>query len=181
MSELFDFYNLFTRKNKKTIVIFKGNFTETILHDLAKALKGRLSAVEEKKISRRIFAIFIELAQNIYHYSADKISIDDSLIGDGIIHIFEKDDCYVIQSGNAIYSKEYDTISKKIDLVNKKDVSELKQMKKDILKQERVREGAGFGLIEVAIQSGSDILCEAQDINDELCFLKLEVKICKEI
>ncbi|MEA1973319.1 MAG: DUF6272 family protein, partial [Candidatus Cloacimonadota bacterium] len=102
MTELYDFYNMFTSHSKKTIIFFKGNFTSEMLHEMAHSLKEHLASLEKKNISRKIFAIFIELAQNIYHYSSEKIDIDDKTMGDGIIHIYKDDGNYIIQSGNTI-------------------------------------------------------------------------------
>jgi hypothetical protein len=176
MSDLFEFYNLFASESKKTIIFFRGNFTDEILHELAKALKNRLATIEGKKNSRRIFSIFIELAQNIYHYSAEKINLDEMTIGDGIVHIFTDDDKYIIQSGNVIKKSEQIVFQEYIDELNSKTILELKQLKKEKIRQERTREGAGFGLIEVILQSQSKLNCSFI-IDENTDFMKIEVII----
>ena len=181
MTTLFDFHNMFTNQNRNTIIFFKGNFSKEILHELANSLKNQLADNEQKQISRRIFAIFIELAQNIYYYSAEKINIEDNMMGDGIVHIYSENNYYVIQSGNVILKNEQQKVSSKIDMINSKSRKELKEIKKGIIQKERTREGAGFGLIEVALQAKAKLKLEFTEINEELCFIKIEVKVKKEI
>ncbi len=180
MTSLFDFHNMFTNQNKNTIVFFKGSFSQEILHELAKSLKNRLADNEEKRISKRIFAIFIELAQNIYHYSEEKINIEEKKMGDGIIHIFTDKDCYIIQSGNVIEKTKQQVVVDKIEMINSKSLDELKQLKKEIIKRKRTREGAGFGLIEIALKSHTKIVCDFIEIDKTKNFIKIETKIVKE-
>ncbi len=179
MSDLFDIYNMFTRENKKTIVIFCGNFAEDIYNDLAKSLKSKLFG-KEKKLSRRIFSVFVEMAQNIVHYSANRTEHDSHIVSEGIMHVYEENNCFVVQSGNAVHKNKIDAISTYLDMINSKSTDELTLMKKQALKKERKREGAGFGLVEVALKSKSKIDYDFKQVNEDYYFLKIQVTMNKE-
>lgn len=70
------------------IVSFKGRLSQEVLTEFGSMIRTSLST--ESKI-KKIFAVFIELAQNMLHYSAERKSLEDGReTGVGIIMVDRK-------------------------------------------------------------------------------------------
>ena len=55
--------------DQEVIMYYKGPFEDNILNNISKYLKRKFSS--EPKVGSKIFAIFMEMAQNISLYSAE--------------------------------------------------------------------------------------------------------------
>ena len=175
--DLFEHYKYI--KNNNILLSFKGALSQEILVDMGTLLKEQVSV--RKKI-KKIFSVFVELAQNIMHYSREKEVIGSREIGIGMLVFTESRDYYNMISGNAIESKQAGIISGRIDTVNSLSDDALKAY----FKQERTKnsskesKGAGLGFIEIARKSKNKIEYEINKIDDETSFLILSIKIDKE-
>jgi len=175
--DLFSFYR--NVKDMNILLQFKGAVSQEILIEIGEMinLHGKQYPYEIQKS----FAVFVELSQNIMNYSAEKEIINDKEIGVGLLVFTEDEESYYIYSGNQIFNKNISSISKKIDGINQSDPITLKDMYKTQSKVPRCdcTKGAGLGLIFIARQSNSKIAYTINNINDEISFLELNVRIMK--
>ena len=69
---------------QEVILSFKGEFSQEILISVGDLLKEKLSNDDARqRIAKKIFFIFVELAQNIYRYSSERTQLDNKRIGTG--------------------------------------------------------------------------------------------------
>jgi hypothetical protein len=70
---------------------FKGSFSHEVVTEFGSMIKSTLNAEHN---TRRIFGVFVELAQNIISYSDDIENSNHGKIGIGMIVIQERQDTY---------------------------------------------------------------------------------------
>lgn len=179
-SDLFDLYS--SGGLEKTILMFKGILTQDILVILAEMLTNNLSNDPRQKTTKKMFSIFVELAQNIHRYSYEKMIVDDKPVGAGIVLVNEFENYFSLISGNLVEHAGYEKLRQKVDNVNSLDEESLKNLRKEILKQKREvnDKGAGVGLIDVRRKATSPIILKSKPINDKLAFISFFIKLDKE-
>jgi hypothetical protein len=82
--DLFNYYNQV--KDHNILISFKGALSQEILVEMGDFIKNKISI--DKKI-KKIFAVFIELAQNIMHYSEEREIVKGKSYGIGVITFTE--------------------------------------------------------------------------------------------
>jgi hypothetical protein len=169
LSSLYKTYS--QSKDEGILLSFKGLITEDIIIELGEMIRTSLS--EETKV-KKIFAVFIELSQNILRYSSEKSK--DGL-GIGIISLRKIDNYYKIASGNIISKEDSIKIKEKISYINSLNKDELKGLYQKTLRLplDETSRGAGLGLIDIAKRSESKIDFEIQEIENSKLFLTLSV------
>jgi hypothetical protein len=164
-------------KESKVLVSIKGTLSQDIITEFGTMIKSSLSAETN---TRKIFAVFIEMAQNILHYSAERSSSSDE--GVGILTLKEKDESFFLSSGNVVFNSNADRIKAKCEIVNSSNKEELKAMHQDQIRKGRPEgsKGAGLGIIDIARKVDGPINCIIDSIDDKNSFMTLTVTFKKE-
>lgn len=169
-------YKLF---DKNIYLSYKGPVDKHILgviSDYIRKIIGKNPAA-----SRKIYSIFIELAQNISYYSAEANSlIEERETGIGTIIIAEYDDCYAFITGNAVDNANIVPLLEKCEIINSLDRSELRRYRN--MERQRpfgVNDGAHIGLIQVALTSNNPLDVEVTPISDDTSFFSIAVTVNK--
>jgi hypothetical protein len=172
--DLYEYYR--SNKEHNIILTFKGALSQEILVEMGSMIKNQF-AVE--KHLKKIFSVFVELAQNIMHYSAEKERnpIGDNEVGIGIIIFSQRLNHYVITSGNMITKSQKDRIKSKIDFINSLNEDELKQYYSEQRRkpQEDGSKGAGLGFVDIARKSNNKIEYQINPLENDLYFLVISV------
>ncbi len=180
--DLFDYYQNMSGMN--VVLAFKGAISQSILVGLAEMIKEKLSAESSQiKTSKKIFSIFIELAQNIHHYSTEKIQVSEGKsVGKGIIVIQENESEYLVSSGNLMQSGNAKPILDKCNYINSLEPKALKVFYREQVKipRELEKDGGGIGFIDIARKSGSKLDVQIKNVDEKSSFFILSVKINKE-
>lgn len=181
-TNLFKYYKVMRDKN--IILSFKGTVSQEILVSIGSLIKDKLSReICQQRVTKKVFSIFIELAQNVLHYSAEKMSLgnDDKKAGMGIVVVSEDDDYYKITSGNLIKKSMIKQIVDRCNYINKLDSEELKIYFKEQRRLPRGDSvGGGIGLIDVARKSGYPLDFQINSIDEPHSFFVLSAKVEKE-
>jgi hypothetical protein len=158
---------------------YKGPIDEKILQTIGFYIEGFLS--NHPKAGKKIFKVFVELAQNISYYSAEKsIFKGDKEIGSGLFLIAESDDAYTFITGNLVKNDDINSIIEKSEKINSLDREELREYKREQRKlPSGPKGGAHIGLIQVALTSANPLDIEISPVDDEQSFFSLAVKIDK--
>ena len=166
-------------KDHKVLVSFKGAVSQDILTEFGTMIKSSLSA--ETK-TNRIFAVFVELAQNILHYSAEKIPNSQGSAGVGIIILKEKQNLFFLSSGNMVSNESVEKIKAKCEKVNAMNKDQLKAYHQELIRGGRPdgSKGAGLGIVDIARKCDSPIDCVVDHIDEVNSFLTLSVYFKKE-
>jgi hypothetical protein len=159
---------------------FHGMFSHDILSLIGNSLRNQ---PDSQIIAKRLFAIVVEMAQNIHHYSAQKefSEKDKRDIGIGVVAVGENDSQYLISSGNYIANKEIDHLMARSKFINQLNTSELKEYYRAQRKapQRKDKPGANLGFIDMVRKSGNPVDIMIRDVDDEKSFFILTVKVDK--
>ncbi|MCP4218421.1 MAG: hypothetical protein GY765_27545, partial [bacterium] len=144
--ELLEYYKKMCERN--IVLDFQGAISQEILVGMAELIKSKFAhELRSTRVVKRIFSVFIEMAQNIAFYSNSRISLDNNTpdIGTGIIVVMEEADSYSITSGNQVANRMIPAITSHCNRINEMDKDELKQFYKTQIKaaREAGKKGAG--------------------------------------
>ncbi len=190
--DVFDLLNYRQSINEKKIILsFEGRMSQEILRNLVETLKEKLlhdkddlsEGDKSQYVVKRVFSIFIELAQNIQLHSAEQDFSDTKSKGSGIIVIRELESYFTLSSGNLCAQEDANKLKEYCEYINQLDAAELKKLYKRRLKEpkkENVRMG-GMGLLDIARKSSNQIEFEMRPIEDEQVFSVLTIRIDKEV
>ena len=180
-NSLFDVYKVMD--GNEILFSYKGPISQDLLIAFGDAIKKKFISEEvELRIIKRIFAIFIEEAQNILKYSYERYfqKKDKKGTGVGLIGLgFKKKDYFFIFGGNIIKASSVSEIKRKLDYINSLDRESLK---KYFLKQRKTGflhedGGAGLGFIDMAIKSGCPLNYKFTKIDSEKYFFEVTITI----
>jgi hypothetical protein len=174
---LFDYYSLIQREN--ILISYKGPVTPVIMAEISADIRNKLA--EDPKASRKLFAIFMELAQNILFYSAEKVAFSNRNDSVGLLLLTEAEDMYTFYCGNLVQNKRVNELIEGCNTINSLDREELRRYKRDSRNgpQKEFSKGAGIGLIHVALTSENPLKIDCQPVNSEYSFFSLSVTIKK--
>jgi hypothetical protein len=178
---IFDYYMDFEENN--VIIYYKGPFMETILAKISEDIKARFD--KDPLTSKKIFSIFIELAQNIAHHSADSNVFGENQLkksGNGTFQLSESEDHFTLVSGNLIRNEDVPEIIDKCNTVNELDIEGLRKLKRDLrnLPRREGHKGANIGLVDIAIKAQNSLSVEVTPINEEFSYFIISVEVSKQ-
>jgi Family of unknown function (DUF6272) len=162
-------FNYFNDMNRQEIILtFKGTISQEILADVGVSLRSKLPS---QHVSKKTFAIFVELAQNIYHHSAQKeySASKGRNAGVGVI----------ISSGNLIENYKIEGLIQRCEFINQLSSDELKDYYMKQRKRPTGGVGANIGLIDMARRSGYPLEYQVIEIDEENSFFALSIKVDK--
>jgi len=177
--DLYDYYK--SSRDKKIILSFKGIISQQLLIDVGEIIRARS---ETLKGTKKIFSVFIEMSQNIMHYSkereVDPISGKD--YGVGIVLFHESEDEFIVTSGNLTSIEQGLEIRSKIDMLSSMPKEDIKQYYSDTIRKPRdvEKKGAGLGLIEIVRKSGGKVFCETSPVDGGDAFVIISSYFEKE-
>jgi Family of unknown function (DUF6272) len=183
--ELLEYYKKMCERH--IVLDFQGAMSQDMLVGMAELIRNTPHReVKKPTLIKRVFSVFIEMAQNIAHYSIERVHLNSKHqkdgVGAGIIVVTENKKMYTVTSGNLVDTSSIIQITQRCDAINKMDKEELKQFYKQQIKVTRPasRRGAGVGLIDIARKSGNAIQYQTTCVDDLKSFLVLSVKIHEE-
>jgi hypothetical protein len=175
---LFEYYRITNRP--EVMICYRGPVSDIILREISKDIRAKFS--DNVQISRKIFAIYMELAQNILYYSSEKINISERKDSVGTILLTQNDTSFIFSCGNLvenIYLDELIESCKIINSMNREELREYKRQQRSSDRKERSR-GAGIGLIQVALTSRHPLKAEYRKVDETHSFFSLAVKVGKD-
>ena len=172
-------------QQQKICLELNGMISQEILVGFVEVIEAKLAqGAENRRTIKKVFSIFIELAQNVLHYSAESIVAvkGKAKISTGIVVLSEEDDYYVISSGNLLAKTKVPQIVEQCDKINQLSTNELKGYYKVQVKAPQAEGscGAGIGLIDIVRKSGNQLNYEVTEVDTNNSFLALSVKVQKE-
>jgi hypothetical protein len=133
-----------------------GYFSQTIIAASADAIEQRLDvAGVEDKIRRRVLGAFVEMAQNIVHYSADRLTAADAVNDEvrfGTIVIARSDEGIVLSCSNPVDQQAYQRLDPKLETISRMSLDAIREAYREALRAEDDADskGAGLGLLTLA-------------------------------
>jgi hypothetical protein len=179
--ELFTHYQQMTQH--KILMSFKGVFAQPALVEMGNTIRSSFTSEQVSAIvMKKIFAIFIELSQNILHYSAEReIDMDGKESGVGILIVSDDGIRFCVSSGNLMLNENVIKIREKCDRVLAMNKDELKAAYTEQRRRGRPEDskGAGLGFIDMARKSDFPLQYEIRPFNEKYSFFMLSSYIAK--
>lgn len=143
---------------RKVIFYYVGYFSQNIISAMADSVKMGVEHIGAASQTRRkLFSSFIEMAQNIIHYSADTLSSEDTADNEmrhGSVCVGTQGDKYFLFCTNPIKTEVADRLRKNLEILRTMTMDEIKiAYKRKLLSESESNEGskgAGLGLLTMA-------------------------------
>ncbi|MCS6809124.1 MAG: SiaB family protein kinase [Bacteroidota bacterium] len=176
-SDLLEFYK--NMDAARILFAFKGTISQNMLTQLSVVLKQQAHEEPQMQI---LFGIFIELSQNVRHYSAEQsVDTQGKPYGVGVVTVSEEGAVYSISSGNAVAPETAERMAQYCQWLNTLDKAALQRLYKQRLLEDPPEgsKGAGVGLIEIARRSDFPLQFHIRDYKNNLKFLILNARVHK--
>lgn len=180
---LYEHYQTMGREG--IVFVFKGSMSQALLVKLGDMIREDLFS-STKKLSeiRTVFSVFVELAQNITRYSAERAAegVEGEASGSGVIVVSESADRYTVASGNLVENARLALISQRLEAMQGLPPEALRKQYREQLKQAPPEGsvGAGLGLLDMARRSGGGLTHRVHPVDGRTSFIELFVDIRKE-
>jgi hypothetical protein len=173
---LFQYYSI--TNHPQVMICYRGPVSDVILREISKDIRAKFST--NLDISRKIFAIYMELAQNILYYSSEKINIGVRKDSVGAILLTQNsEDNFLFSCGNLVENQYMEELIENCHTINSMDREELRAYKRQqrSAPQKARSKGAGIGLIHVALTARNPLNVEYRQIDNKHSFFSLTVKV----
>jgi hypothetical protein len=173
---MFDFYNKTGEKGLNTLL--RLTISQELLVEIAINLQDNIQCGENVK--GKMFAIFIELAQNVHTHSAEKQGTKHR--GIGILSITETSDYYLLSSGNKIQNNKVTSVIERCNHINSLDKEALRafyRSERTVSFHLKRTKGAYLGFIDMVRRSQNPLKVQVDEIDEETSFLSITVKVNK--
>ncbi len=149
--------------SEEILFFYKGIFSYPVIVEISHHIRNDLML--EDNLREKLFAIFVELAQNVNSYSLQrtKASIINKEVGVGAFYIIEYKNCVKIATLNQVNDEQIQKLNarlNKINVLDRKGLRALKMSFRNEAIQDKANSG-NVGLVEVALKSANPILLEA--------------------
>ncbi|MFW5757783.1 MAG: SiaB family protein kinase [Bacteroidota bacterium] len=166
----------------RVILSFSGVVSQDSIVGLGEALRSELHFAHPLNIVNKVFAVYVEMAQNILHYSVERIDSNGKSIGIGSVIIIVTGEAYHVVTINKVTADQRIILEKRCSSINKLTEDELKNfyLRKRRKIMESESSGAGLGLIDMVRRAGSPIQYYFEDIHDNHSYFYISSKILIE-
>lgn len=161
-------------KRSGVILSFGGDMSENVMFSLGEVLKLRMRHEEtDAGVAKRVFSIFVEQAQNVIRYSADKVDPAEppgpARVSSGMIAVGTEGGRFFVVCGNEVGHGEVPRLRERLDEISGLSGDELKRVYREKLRQppDEGSLGGSIGLIEIARRSSAPVEYEFQDLDSE--------------
>lgn len=161
------------------LISYKGPFHRNILWSIGTLIKEIM--YNDLDLTRRVFTVFMEMAQNVYYYSYEKVMIDTQS-GIGYFCLNEELNEYVLTIGNLVFPEHTQLLMDRCDYINTLNHNELRQYLVSERKNTEFSEsmGARIGLIQIALMSGNPLKLDIKLASNNRHFVIFTIKIAKQ-
>lgn len=175
-----DLYDLRNEFDKSGIMMcFNGPFSNSIIEETGKAMRNHLASENIAKAAvLDVFAVYIELAQNIHNYLVVR-EITPPEAMSSIISIAKKGEKYVVSSGNMVLHEDGKALLVRVEEVNNMSPEEKKRHYRELLRRDIAPGslGAGLGFLDIAKRTSEKLECTFRVVDDTFGFFTLTVFI----
>ena len=164
----------------EVIFEYKGiiNF-ETIDLQLNRLKKIPTYRAIRKSVQKKVYSVIVECLDNIYkHKITDSLSVNGKEILPYII-LTRENDKYIIKTGNVVTNDNIQDLRDNLKQINMHDRVGLKSLYAEIVSKDIISDddGAGLGLITIAMKTEKRINYEFNLINDQNSYFEMQIII----
>ena len=161
----------------RIVASYTGPFDHKVLTLLAENLESSLW--QNTSMGRKFFKIFIEIAQNIAHYSHEKEKVGENIYGVGTFILIEAQDFFKFFAGNMVDRETKEKLELRCQIINSLDRDGLRELKRKLRRLPHSQAGGNIGLVQTALVSKHQLEYSFYPISDNDFFYILGVVIDK--
>lgn len=152
----------------QTILAFQGVVSQESIVGMGEAIRSELFNYSPVNIVNKVFAIYIEMTQNILHYSYQKANHNGKQVGQGSFFLIKHEKGYNLVTVNLISTRQKSLLEQKCELVNSLNKEELKKlyMEQRYKEADTDSKGAGLGFIDMVRRSGAPVGYYFEPVHD---------------
>lgn len=171
---------IFVRSN--VVLGFNGPFSQSVIEELGEAIRRHLeSQAQTGKRIADVFAVYIEMTQNIRHYAEGvaETEAERADLNAGTVLIGAEPENYTVMSGNLVRNEHVEALRGKLDSVLALDAAGLKKAYKERLRApvEDGAVGAGLGFLQMARKAARPLEYSIAPAGPTHSFFSLSVHI----
>jgi hypothetical protein len=161
---------------------YAGPIDHKKIDNLLKRLKKTPEYLKlHKTTGKRVYAIVVEVLENITRHSAKKTG--GEIKAEPSVSISKDHDQVMIKTGNAVLNEQAPVLQKRLDYINELDAEELlshyeKKINKELLPEEN---GAGLGFMLMRLKSGNKIGYNFTPLDSEHSYFEVKISVNKYI
>lgn len=175
LSSLRDFFT-----NERILICFNGPTSRSLIGEIGVALKEHIESTRECISSAMdVFSVYIEMSQNIRHYTSNRCYSDQEATATVVIAETGADR-YIVSAGNIIELDDGRHLIERIEALASLDKAGLKVLYKEQLRKPRedgAVTGAGLGLIDIARKSSEPLQASLDELGGGKAFFTLRATI----
>lgn len=156
-----------TYNQKRLLLCFNGPFSQGLIEEMGVALRSHLHSDSiASSTASDIFAVYIELTQNIRNYARLHAISDEA--GATVVIGRDDRDRHVLLAGNVVEPEDGHALQARIRDVAALDKAQLRAAYKEQLRRPREDDdtnGAGLGLLDIARKSSEVLSCSLLPVN----------------
>lgn len=171
------------KKVGDVVLDISGSITTDVIDRALHEMESRINLQQEaNQMRKRVFNVFVECVQNLYHHIDPLPELVKSVGNDsyGAIILSKVGSCYRISTGNFIQNDKVGVIKDRIDQLNSLSRNEVKLLYRDILNNNEfsAKGGGGLGMLDIVRKAGNKLEYYFYPHTDGLVFFALDVYIC---
>ncbi|MDR3411704.1 MAG: SiaB family protein kinase [Formivibrio sp.] len=157
------YYEFFDYAHQRDIIFYYvGYFSQNIISAMAETVRLHLEKSGASGATRRkLFSTFVEMAQNIVHYSASSLTAPDQIdeVRHGSVCIGRRENKYFLLCANPVHVGDTDKLRKRLEPLRTMTLDEIKRAYKESLLAESPADskGADLGFLTVARDASEPI------------------------
>jgi hypothetical protein len=175
LASLRDFFSA-----ERILICFNGPISRTLISEIGIALKEHIQSTRQCMSSAMdVFSAYIEMSQNIRHYTASRGYGEPEATATVVIAESSKGS-YVVSAGNVVELVDGQLLLERVAQLAAMDKTELKTLYKQQLRSPRDEgqsSGAGLGLIEIARKTTAPLECSLDPLGAGRAFFTLRATI----
>lgn len=177
----FNFFEYYTQLSDDNILLsYKGPLSDVLLSEFSRDIREKMQK-EHAKTGKKVFSIFMELAQNVLFYSKEENYFLGNVDKVGTLVIVQTETQYRLITGNLVYKHDVPLLQEKCEIINSLDRESLRQYKRSLRNapKEEESKGAGIGLVQAALTSANPLEIQIQELSGNYAFFVLYVNVKK--
>lgn len=172
--QIFGDYNI--QADGKIAVSHFGEFSQDLVNSLSTGIEDMMIESGDKKgVVKRMFSILVEGLQNIrIHGERD---MDGNQVS--FLVVLQNENHYKVTFGNLVKLNVVDALLGRINELNEMDPVDVKGLYMETLSNGIMSQkgGAGLGFITMSLKSKNPIVCNIEQVSDDLVFFLQNVTI----
>lgn len=172
LHNIIDIHN--TLNDENILLIYNGILNQESLMTLLSTIEGQMTG--SPNFRKKLFYIVVEMLQNIVKHGDNKNEEQGG--NPGIFFISEKDNEYLLTTGNYVKNSRVKELKERIEQINSLSIEELDDFYNQRLFnfEKEDSKKSGLGIIDLKIKSGKTLKSNFYKINDKFTFFTFQTK-----